>query len=422
MNVTLRTHTLRAAAVAAAAATSLAFVGSASAAAPVVGPSGSSFYTPSSSKVNGGHHGDLIWYRTADSANRLSNAASSYTVLYKSKSLKNKSIAVSGLVYVPKGTAPSGGWPVISWGHGTTGSADICAPSLNTTAYTDPSSSNYSNYVAPQFNDWLAAGYAVVQTDYEGLGTAGIHPYLVGHSEARGMIDIILAARKLAPALSTKWFSSGHSQGGHAALFAAADGPTWAPGLQLKGVAAFAPANNLKTTVVFASQHVTSPDGLSGIGALMLRSIPLVDTSLTVTKLMNPAALALLPQIETKCLGADGLSSPTSFGQFAPGNLLKSYNGSTTSTPWTDANVLQGIRDLDGPGLNPNQVISVPIEILQGKTDGTVPSFTTDSLVSQLTAKNPSTSLTYKTYEGVGHGPVVAAGESDATAFFNAHR
>jgi hypothetical protein len=30
----------------------------------------------------------------------------------------------------------------------------------------------------------IAEGYIVVATDYPGLGTEGIHPYLIGESEA----------------------------------------------------------------------------------------------------------------------------------------------------------------------------------------------------------------------------------------------
>ena len=37
----------------------------------------------------------------------------------------------------------------------------------------------------PQLNDWVNAGYAVVRTDYQGLGTPGPHPYLIGKSEGR---------------------------------------------------------------------------------------------------------------------------------------------------------------------------------------------------------------------------------------------
>ena len=55
----------------------------------------------------------------------------------------------------------------------------------------------YINYAYPLLQRWLKAGYAVVRTDYEGLGTPGAHPYLIGASEGRAMLDMVRAARKL---------------------------------------------------------------------------------------------------------------------------------------------------------------------------------------------------------------------------------
>ena len=74
----------------------------------------------------------------------------------------------------------------------------------------------------PLLQRWLKAGYAVVRTDYEGLGTPGVHQYLVGKSEGRSVLDAVRAARALEPRCRKRFVIAGHSQGGHAALFAAA--------------------------------------------------------------------------------------------------------------------------------------------------------------------------------------------------------
>ena len=107
-------------------------------------------------------------------------------MLYRSTSPTGAPIAVSGTVAVPKGNAPRGGWPVITWAHGTTGIADACAPSR---------ANVLGGYDNPLLNRWLQAGYAVVRTDYEGLGTPGDHPYLIGVSEGRSVLDMVRAAR-----------------------------------------------------------------------------------------------------------------------------------------------------------------------------------------------------------------------------------
>ena len=418
MNVIRNTHHLRLAAVVTAATALLSLsIASAASAAVATGPSGNSFYAPAASKIKAGKHGAPIWVRTAQSQLNLSNASKAYNIVYKSQSLAKKDIPVSGTIWIPKGTAPSGGWPVISWGHGTTGSGDICAPSRLTS--TTVGIGTYTSYMFGNFNSWLGAGYAVVMSDYEGLGTPGPHPYLVGPSEGRGVVDIVTAAHTAFPAIGTKWVAAGHSQGGHAVLFAASIAKTWAPKLTLKGVAAYAPANNLKTTVVFAAGAVKSPNGLSGLGALILRSITIADPTLTTAQLMNPAATPLLPQLDTRCLGSEagtGLGATDSFGQFAPGNLLKSWNGSG----WTDAKVKKGLNTLDGPLMNSAVKIAGPIKVFQGGADGTVPAFTTDSLVTKLGTINGAANVSYTKYPAADHGGVVTAASSDALTWFNA--
>ncbi len=152
-------------------------------------------------------------------------------VLYVSRSLRDEPIVVSGLVAVPEDPAPEGrGHDVVAWAHGTTGIADVCAPSLD-----GPES-------VPILNDLLEEGYVVTATDYEGLGTPGRHPYIVGESEARGVLDSVRAAGSLdGVELSGRAVVWGHSQGGHAAMFALHIAEAWAPELDLVGVVAGAP-------------------------------------------------------------------------------------------------------------------------------------------------------------------------------------
>ena len=93
----------------------------------------------------------------------------------------------------------------------------------------------YVNYTNSELNAWLAAGYAVMRTDYQGLGTPGVHPYLVGESEGRSVLDIIRAARDLDSSIGKRFLIAGHSQGGQAALFAAGEANSWTPDLKLRG-------------------------------------------------------------------------------------------------------------------------------------------------------------------------------------------
>src|SRR5215210_9261719 len=179
------------------------------ASAPAKAPPGDAFYTPPS-PLPGKGHGGLIWARRLKGAAALRGGARNDLVLYRSTGVRGTPVAVSGTVSVPKGRAPKGGWPVISYGHGTTGIADSCAPSRDSAR--NPAHGLIA-YAYPLLQRWLKAGYAVVRTDYEGLGTAGPHPFLIGRSEGRSMADAVRAARRLDKRLGRRVVFAGHSQG-----------------------------------------------------------------------------------------------------------------------------------------------------------------------------------------------------------------
>jgi acetyl esterase/lipase len=162
--------------------------------------------------------------------------AATYRVLYRSRGLDDKPILVSGIVVVPQGPPPPGGRPIVAWAHPTTGIVPRCAPSL-------------AIFVFQQIQglrSMVERGYVVAATDYPGLGTPGPHPYLVGTSEARAVIDSVRVASMMPGAGSgTRFVVWGHSQGGQAALFTGMIAKTYAPELRLLGVAAAAPATDL---------------------------------------------------------------------------------------------------------------------------------------------------------------------------------
>src|SRR5438034_10288276 len=113
------------------------------AAAATTAPAGPAFYTPPK-RLLAGSHGSVIWARAIRSP--LAAAGKAYLVLYRSRSLGGKPIAVSGVVETPRRRPPARGWPVVSWAHGTTGIADACAPSR---------APAFSSYVSPDFPTWL---------------------------------------------------------------------------------------------------------------------------------------------------------------------------------------------------------------------------------------------------------------------------
>jgi len=163
------------------------------------------FYdTPS--PLPAGKPGELIRFEQAYEYH-LSYEASKYRILYHSVSPQGKDVAVSGVVLVPDGTPPKGGWPVIAWAHDFTGSARQCAPSLLKNLNEGPLISMYASL-----------GYAVVATDYSGSGTNFPYAALDLRSNALDLVYSIPAAHAALPELGRNWVVVGYSLGANVAV------------------------------------------------------------------------------------------------------------------------------------------------------------------------------------------------------------
>jgi pimeloyl-ACP methyl ester carboxylesterase len=162
--------------------------------------------------------------------------------------------------------APPGGRPILSWAHGTQpgGITDVCAPSLGL-----PRGPNTPYGPYPLLPAFLDAGFAVVGTDYVGLGMPGVHPYLVGKSEGAAVLFAARAAQNFSPAqASGQVIIMGHSQGGHAALFADYMASAYVPGMQVRGVIALAPPTDLAKIARYVIDD-QSPDNAAVINFLI---------------------------------------------------------------------------------------------------------------------------------------------------------
>jgi pimeloyl-ACP methyl ester carboxylesterase len=144
---------------------------------------------------------------------------------------------ISGSFFIPSGSPPKGGWPVVSLAHGTVGIGNNCGPSRQ------PDLQGYGFMI----EGLLQSKYAVALTDYEGLGASGSHPYLEPRTEAFNTIDAVRALRNLTPAVSASWIGIGYSQGGQAVWAANELNSYYGNGLQLQGSVALAPATNLSS-------------------------------------------------------------------------------------------------------------------------------------------------------------------------------
>lgn len=172
-------------------------------------------------------------------------------VLYRSTSGDTgESTVVSGAVFVPKGRAPGTDLPIISFGHGTTGIQEPCAPSLSDTLL--GSSSTVASLTG--------AGYAVAFADYQGLGAPGVHPYTDAKTAGLNMIDAVRALRLQFGLTSTKWAAVGGSQGGGAAWAADESAAGYAPDLNMVGALAISPAADVSGLVTKAQAGTLTVD------------------------------------------------------------------------------------------------------------------------------------------------------------------
>ena len=336
------------------------------------------------SSVGSGVSGELI------SASPLTGApagTTGYKLRYKSVSPAGAPIEVTGLAYIPKAKAPSGGWPVLSYAHGTVGLADRCTPSNNISAI--------ENTVAGAF---AALGFAVVASDFEGLGTPGRHPYLVGVSEGRGVLDIVRAARQIPGAtVSNRFVTWGHSQGGHAALFAGELAATWAPELKLLGVAAGAPPSQLTN---IADSVSNSP--FRGYMFMVAAGLQAADPTLNFNDVMTAKAQEILPVVDTGC----NSQIFSAFNKVPLDQLL--IKDGLLRDPWKSALAAN----------EPGKVKTyAPILIIHGDKDEQIPVETSAALKKKLCALGNS--VERKIYPGQDHGGAALASLFEVTAWLS---
>ncbi len=300
----------------------------------------------------------------------------------------------TGALYLPEGRPPHGGWPIVAYAHGTSGIADHCAFTLQPRDY----------YLTSVYPDLLRAGYAVVVSDYVGLGTPGVHPYLDGPAQARSIIDGVRAARAVTPSLGTRWAVFGQSQGGHAAMFTARLAPDDAPELELRGAAATGTPSNLDLVAPLAGpwlprlplQKTTAYFGM------LLAGLRSNAPELDIDGYLTPVGRDVLRIVEAECaVEADAKVSGIGIGAML-------------SRPLDDPALLAALRAMLRV---PTSGYSVPLFLGQGLTDLEVPAPLTLQLIAQL--RSSGTDLRVGWYPG-DHLGTAREAFPDALAFLRA--
>jgi alpha-beta hydrolase superfamily lysophospholipase len=311
--------------------------------------------------------------------------AKAWKVLYHSRSVDGRDIAVSGVVVAPTGAAPKDGRTVLSWAHGTTGLADQCAPSKAPEAAKD----------LPYIDDLVKMGYVVASTDYEGLGTPGVHPYLVGESEGRGVLDAARAAKNLADThANDDVLVFGHSQGGQAALFAGELAASYAPELKVRGVAAAAPAADVDQILPLAG----SIPNAAGFLVMAVEGFHAAYPDADPAAVLTPAALAKADIATMQCAGA----------------ALQAFSG-TNGVLAHDPRSIPSIQQLLHENSAGNRPAGAPLLVVQGSADTTIPQSLTDAWTTKACAIGDT--VDSMVYPGATHSTVIDAARSDVLSW-----
>ncbi|WP_069172357.1 alpha/beta hydrolase family protein [Streptomyces griseus] len=361
------------------------------AAAPAPAPGGNTSFTyPSAERLTTLRPGELLASEPLDTTRTLRDASTRrLRIMYGSQGPHDQPVAVTGFLLTPRGTAPRTGWPVVAWAHGTAGVGPDCAPSLHPNLY--PSDYQvYEDLIARLLHD----GYAVVGTDYPGLGIPGqLHSYLQIDPERHAVIDSVTAARHSAPELGRQWFAMGHSQGGQAALGAGEAATDRLPALNYLGTIALAPGSNAAegADILSLPQFRVPFPGWSDAAAYLLyqavSASRLDPQHISPTDLLSPQLARHLPEAERMCL--DQLST----------RLARTTDIRTLVDPdWSRNHALQRFYADGEPAQRRS---SGPILLLQGTKDLSVTPAATNRLDYELCELGDG--VQYRLYPGADH-------------------
>ncbi|MET1072996.1 MAG: lipase family protein [Umezawaea sp.] len=325
--------------------------------------------------------GTLLSHEPLPGAFWPSHTAEATRVLYQGVGYDGAGRAVSGSVFLPVGDPPRGGWPVVAFAHGTTGLSDRCAPSLT----------GLSRLEREHVSRWLAAGHVVAATDYEGLASAGPHPYFNGEAVADDVIDIVRATRALHDRASASWLVAGFSQGAHAALFVGLMATRYAPDLDFRGTIALAPLVHLPLLIGILTENGATT--VSILLPFLLAGLRTSHPDFDARPYLTDAGGRLVDAASTATLV----------------DMFRAIGHQTNDTAGTT-----GIRAHPGvdPVLHACRVpvarMDRPVYLTAGDADEVVPVEVVEQFVADLRATG--TQVRYDRHPGAAHADVLAAG------------
>ncbi|MGB3482180.1 MAG: prolyl oligopeptidase family serine peptidase [Mycobacterium sp.] len=326
----------------------------------------------------------------------VSGAAQAYRILYSTLDQHDSPAVSTGAVFLPRSAPPAGGWPVVAWAHGTVGLGDDCTPSAK------PRSQRDNEYLT----HWLDQGYAVVATDYVGLGTPGLMSYLNSVTTARGVVDSVIAAHHLDVPLSPQWAVVGQSQGGAGAVSTArwANEFSQGSGLDYRGVVATGTPANVQRIVKRVGPDFSIPEVApvaNAYTAYITAALREARPDLDLDSVLSPTGKKAAALGETLCLAA----LTDELAELTPAAL---FSAPLESIPGIDA-------ALDAYMGVPVDGYDRPLFLGVGLLDRDVPPNLTLTFADELRAEGQDFEL--RVYPDEDHSGTVLASMPDSTPF-----
>lgn len=387
------------------------------------------FVACSNSDDNG--NDGYAFVKTVDYKLQVVDEASKIEIMtYQMPNVLGKKADATALVFYPKTEKPKDGWRIVVWAHGTLGVGDGCAPSNNT----------LGERFLVAAKDLLKSGYVILATDYEGLGTPGIHPYLHLQSEAFSSIYAVSAIKSQFPSeFQGSWMVAGQSQGGQAALgtaeYANAD-------VNFKGAVAGAPASALGKIITqvapVALANIEAKEIEAGIAPAQRVSVQAYATLLSYAALAGVGINSYEPTFDYTEMfseragkiakgvegtnGEDGQCLDEVRNAFIADIIayltenidakLLSYEGINKEIFNTNAVVINFLK-ISEPG---TVKMDKPILIIQGTADTSVPHVVTEVMVARLQGLG-SSNVEFLSVEGASHTEAIIWKNAEVQAF-----
>ncbi|EDY44377.2 lipase family protein [Streptomyces sp. SPB074] len=365
-----------------------------------------SFYTyPSARALKAKAAGELFASEPLALGPGLADAAASARrIMYRSDGAEGP-VAVTGFALTPTGTPPRGGWPVVAWAHGTAGVGPDCAPSRAANLSAGP-----GGHDERLITNLLRGGYAVVGTDYPGLGFPGrLQGYLQLGPESNAVVDSVRAARHLDAALGARWFSLGHEQGGAAALGAGEIAAKRARELTYLGTVSLAPVSDPGAAVDEAAKLKPpyAPDWGRTAALLTYTAVGARQATppAAPSDLLPPRLVRQIPAAERLCLAPLGEHLEGLDPQ--PPALVAAGRGGS-----------EALRAFFAQARPARAKSAGPVLLLQGGKDATIAPERTGKLRGRLCALKDT--VQYKTYPDADHDGLLDASFQDVGAWLSA--